>query len=352
VNSHMAGSRNRTVFQDAILPERRTRWDLFGASFGVECIVLGVLIILPMLMPEKMEAVRRYYLTPIQAPPITDWKPKPVPPPTPVVKRLVTKEIPKPIEPKPIEVVPPPQPKIYNPVITSPIAKPVTAHKKVSAPDMTEVAKAFSDPAPASMGSSAIPTLKKPRAAVQTGGFGDPDGLPSTPKVTRSVNAASLGSYALPPGPGYGNGTGGANGARGVVASAGFGNGVATGGTGGSHGAAQQAGFTDEQAAAPAPRVKQASADANNKPVEILYKPRPVYTSEAVAKKIEGEVLLQVVFSASGDVRVERVIQGLGYGLNESAEAAARQIRFRPATQNGQPVDSSAIVHIVFELAY
>ena len=33
----------------------------------------------------------------------------------------------------------------------------------------------------------------------------------------------------MPTGPGYGNGTGGANGARGVVASTGFGNGVATG---------------------------------------------------------------------------------------------------------------------------
>jgi TonB family protein len=344
----MAGIRNRRVFEDAILPERRARWDLFGASFGAECLVLAVLVILPMLMPEKMEAVRRYWVTPIQAPPIMAWKPKPAPPPpTPVVKRLVAKEI-----PKPVEEIPRPQPKIYNPVITSPVAKPVNSHKKVSAPDMTEVAKAFSDPAPISTGSSAIPTLKKPRAAVQTGGFGDPEGLPSTQKVTRAVNAASLGSYALPPGPGYGNGTGGAKGERGVVASAGFGNGVATGTTGGSHGAAQQAGFTDEQAVAPAPKVKQASADANSKPVEILYKPRPVYTSEAVAKKIEGEVLLQVVFSASGEVRVGRVIQGLGYGLNESAEAAARQIRFRPAMQDGQPVDSSAIVHIVFELAY
>ena len=28
------------------------------------------------------------------------------------------------------------------------------------------------------------------------------------------------------------------------------------------------------------------------------------------------------------------------------------QIRFRPAQQEGQPVDSTAIVHIVFELAY
>jgi periplasmic protein TonB len=341
--------RNRPVFGDAILPERRARWDLFGATFGAQCIVVAVLVILPMLMPEQMEVVRRYWVTPIQAPPILAWKPKPVPPAlTPVVKRVVVKEV-----PKPAEAIAPPQPKIYNPVITSPIAKRATAHKKVSAPDMNEVAKAFSDPAPMSMGSSAIPTLKKPRAAVQTGGFGDPDGLPSTQKITRAVNVASLGSYALPPGPGYGNGTGGAKGARGVIASAGFGNGVAIGGTGGgNHGAAQQAGFTDQEAVAPAPKVKQASAEAHTQPVEILYKPRPVYTSQAIAKKIEGEVLLDVVFSASGDVRVERLVQGLGYGLNESAQAAARQIRFRPAMQNGQPVDSSAIVHIVFELAY
>ena len=47
-------------------------------------------------------------------------------------------------------------------------------------------------------------------------------------------------------------------------------------------------------------------------------------------KKIEGEVLLQVVFAASGEVRVERVVQGLGYGLDATAESAAHQIRFRP----------------------
>jgi TonB family protein len=91
---------------------------------------------------------------------------------------------------------------------------------------------------------------------------------------------------------------------------------------------------------------------SNTKPVEILAKPKPIYTDEARAKKIEGDVLLQVVFTASGEVRVERVVQGLGYGLDQSAEAAARQIRFRPALQGGQPVDFAAVVHITFELAY
>jgi hypothetical protein len=61
---------------------------------------------------------------------------------------------------------------------------------------------------------------------------------------------------------------------------------------------------------------------------------------------------LQVVFASSGEVRVERIVQGLGYGLDASAESAARQIRFRPAQQEGQAVDSNAIVHITFQMAY
>jgi TonB family protein len=90
---------------------------------------------------------------------------------------------------------------------------------------------------------------------------------------------------------------------------------------------------------------------AKTTPVQILFKPTPTYSSEGKAKNIEGEVLLQVVFTASGDVKVLRVVQGLGYGLDESAESAARQIRFKPAQQDGQTVDSTAIVHIVFQLA-
>jgi len=138
-----------------------------------------------------------------------------------------------------------------------------------------------------------------------------------------------------------------------VVASTGFGNGVATGTSSGPHGSVQQGLFADEHAVAPGPKVKPtAAASSNTKPVEILFKPKPVYTDEARAKKVEGEVLLQVVFSASGEVRVQRVVQGLGYGLDDSAQSAARQIRFHPAQQGGQPVDFTGIVHIVFELAY
>jgi TonB family protein len=195
--------------------------------------------------------------------------------------------------------------------------------------------------------------LKKPREEVQTGGFGDPDGVKANNKTDKNPNIAVLGAYDMPQGAGQGNGTGGDKGAKGVVASTGFGNGVAigTGGTG-SHGTVQQGAFSDQATVTAGPRVKQTAAVSNSRPVEILFKPKPEYTDEARSKKIEGEVLLQVTFAASGEVRVERVVQGLGYGLDSTAETAARQIRFRPAQQEGQPVDSNAIVHITFALAY
>ena len=63
-------------------------------------------------------------------------------------------------------------------------------------------------------------------------------------------------------------------------------------------------------------------------PVEILDKPRPAYTEEARRLGIEGEVQLDVVFGASGAVSVRRVVHGLGHGLDETAIAAARCIRF------------------------
>jgi TonB family protein len=88
------------------------------------------------------------------------------------------------------------------------------------------------------------------------------------------------------------------------------------------------------------------------KPVEILFKPRPDYTDEARKMRIEGEVLLRILFASTGEARVLEVIRGLGHGLNENAIKAAEHIRFKPAQRTNQPVDSMAIVHIVFQLAY
>ena len=203
-----------------------------------------------------------------------------------------------------------------------------------------------------STGSSAPQTVERPAAQVQTGGFGDPNGVPAKLNTGKSpVNIAQAGGFDLPTGPGYGNGTGGANGARGVVASSGFGNGVAVQPTNGPRGKVQTAGFGDADVPAP-PTVKaRPAAPALVTPAEIISKPAPIYTAEARAKRIEGEVLLEVVFEASGRIQVLRVIRGLGYGLDDAAIRAAQQIRFRPALQDGQPSDSTAVLHIIFQLA-
>jgi TonB family protein len=347
----MASRAPVTTFSFCLLPEGESRLNCFGAGLGLEFLALALLVGVPLLMPQKLEVARRYWTTPIAAPPIQAWKPQPQPQPKPVPVKVVVAKV----MPKPEEIVAPPKVKLVAPVFKSPVvAKPATSKRNTPNPDTPEVVRALPAPDLASMGSSAIPTLKKPREAVQTGGFGDPNGLPSNNNTKRAPNVAQLGSYDLPPGPGYGNGTGGSKGARGIVASAGFGNGVATGGSGGQNrGSVQQGLFADEHAAASSPKARQTAASPVAQPVEITFKPRPLYTDEARNLKIEGEVLLETVFTASGRLEVQRVVSGLGHGLDESAISAARAIRFKPArTADGQPVDSTAIVHIVFELAY
>jgi protein TonB len=70
----------------------------------------------------------------------------------------------------------------------------------------------------------------------------------------------------------------------------------------------------------------------------VLFKPEPQYTEEARKNGITGVVILRVVFSRTGEVTNIRAMQSLQGGLTEKAIAAARQIRFVPATRNGQPV--------------
>lgn len=86
-------------------------------------------------------------------------------------------------------------------------------------------------------------------------------------------------------------------------------------------------------------------------PPEVLSWPKPAYTPAAVSHEIQGEVVLEVRLRADGGVEVLRVIQGLGYGLDASAIAAARQLQFRPARNHGQPVNWTVRLHVQFRLA-
>jgi TonB family protein len=333
-------SSNRTVFAESILPDGPSRAKALGAGFGLECLALAAILIIPIFMPHRLVVAAKDWATPITAPVISAWKPQP--PPKPVIKKVVLKEPPKPV-PAPVEV---PKPKIYNPVLAQIVKKQGDVKKQVA--PQVELANKMPDPI---LGSSAIPTIQKPREIVQTGGFGDPNSVPDNHNTTRAPNMTQAGGFDMPSGPGQGNGTAGAKGAKGVVASTGFGDSVAKGSGGnGGHGVIESSGFGDQTTG---PQVKRTSATTDSyKPMEIVSVPKPQYTDEARAKKVEGDVVLQVVFSASGDVKVLKVVQGLGYGLDEAAESAARQIRFHPATQDGQPVDVTANVRMKCELAY
>jgi TonB family protein len=189
---------------------------------------------------------------------------------------------------------------------------------------------------------------------VQTGGFGDPNGLPGKGNPNKGTNINRLGSPALPGGPGYGNGTGGDKGVRGTVVSTGFGNGVANppASGGGKHGTVQSTGFADASVATEAPKKRAAASDSPTSMVEILDKPRPQYTADGRNQRIEGDVVLDMVFLANGSVQVNRVISGLGHGLDEAAVRAAQEMKFKPAKRDGQPVDFPARVRIEFRLAY
>ena len=200
-------------------------------------------------------------------------------------------------------------------------------------------------------GSAVAPTLSLAVNKVQTGGFGDPNGLAGKGDTNKTTNVNRLGSPALPGGPGYGNGTGGDKGARGAVASTGFGNGIANPPQGGKQGAVQKSGFGDQTVAAEAPK-KKAAADSGTSQVDILSKPRPEYTAEGRSLKLEGDVVVDVVFLANGKVEVSHVVSGLGHGLDEAAVRAAQQIQFKPAKREGEAVDFPARVRIEFRMAY
>jgi TonB family protein len=336
-----------------LLPEPRTRWGRFVLSYGMQSVVVTFFVIAAIIYPEVLVLpVHDYhFVSLVSTPPPVPQAPAPVknfPVPIPKIAEPVT---PRPEAMRvPSELVQPKKPDVQAPKVALAAAKELLPDAKPLIPRPPVKTNVFST------GSSATPTMAAAPQKVQTGGFGDPNGVPASENHGRAITIAQAGSYDMPYGPGYGNGTGGAHGARGVVASTGFGSGVATGNSSGtvsgSRGTVRQGGFGDaDVVAASQPKAKSAEPVVKTLPAEITFKPRPVYTDEGRQLKIEGEVLLDVVFSATGQIRIAKVVRGLGHGLDESAVRAAEKIQFKPALRDGHPADSEAVLHIVFQLA-
>ncbi len=205
------------------------------------------------------------------------------------------------------------------------------------------------------------------QTSTKTGGFGDPMGVHTNPGANRPATVAAYGSFqsavgdssgsgaarrgkvgGVNFGSGYANGVPGGSG-HGKVASVGFSDGVA-GGTGNRpRGTATLGAFHDNTAVA-TPKVLVANT-GNETTVEVISHPRPEYTPEAKQLKIQGDVVLEVRFSADGRCHVIRVVRGLGHGLDEQAIRVAEETHFKPATRDGQPVDITTYYRIDFQLA-
>ncbi len=335
----------------SLLPKTRTPWTEFVFSTGTQACVVAFLVWVRMLHPEILSPPAHPYLSTelVSAPAPVNHQPQP----RVHLKPIFVAQLDPPTD---ALRLPAPQPKAAKLEEAPAPAVRVTPRKLDPLP---------SNPAPVvpkivatnvfSTGSSATPNVARPASQVQTGGFGDPNGIPAKGTPGKAVNIAALGSFDLPSGGGYGNGSGGTKGTRGVVISTGFGNGTATGDIHPrvSRNTVQQSGFGDADVPAP-PSVHSHSAEVSAAPAipaEIISKPVPVYTQEARSLRIQGEVLLEVVLQASGNLHVVRVVRGLGHGLDDNAVKAAEQIRFKPATKDGQPADSTVVLHIIFQLA-
>jgi TonB family protein len=82
----------------------------------------------------------------------------------------------------------------------------------------------------------------------------------------------------------------------------------------------------------------------------ILYREKAKYTEEARQRKVEGTVMLTIVFGADGRIHDIRTVRGLPDGLTETSIEAAQKIRFHPAVQNGKPVSVRATLEFSFAL--
>jgi TonB family protein len=204
----------------------------------------------------------------------------------------------------------------------------------------------------------AISQPKSSLPKVQTGGFGDLDGLAKGGPGGRRDLVAKLGSFDTANASGASEDSRQQRGTHRVVVDGGFGDGgvsadAAVGAQPSKPAKVQSSGFGDAVAQQSALKVQPTSSPGPPlEPVTILFKPKPVYPEEARQLRLEGEVILNVVFEASGKLRVQRVIQGLGHGMDEAATFAAERILFKPAQREGRPVDYEALVHIIFQLAY
>ncbi len=315
-----------------LLPEPEGRSVGFITSSLVNLTVLAVVLYVGMTARQVIE--RHYEMTelvvPAKAPPEMKIKRPPKLPPPVIEHPKLQLEL----QPKQIEL---PKPK--------PEPKPVQMEAKVNLPVIRAKPQMVNlAPQPKAALAAAMPAQNNQvKASTAPVHFGDTFGVTPNPNATRPATIAAIGNP-------YGGMQGPAVAPHGVVGSTGIGNGLKAGSNvAGNYGKVASAGIPAMTAVVEPP--KPVAAQVQSTEVEVLSKPAPLYTSEAKQLRVQGDVVLSVTFLANGQVVVNGVIQGLGHGLDEEARRVAQQIRFRPATNNGRPVDFTTKIRITFQLA-
>jgi periplasmic protein TonB len=82
----------------------------------------------------------------------------------------------------------------------------------------------------------------------------------------------------------------------------------------------------------------------------LLVQVDPRYTSDALDRKIQGAVWLELVVARSGTPTDIRVVRSLDPGLDDEAMKALRQWRFTPGMLAGSPVDVQVVVVMDFRI--
>src|SRR5712672_3195855 len=172
----------------ALLPEPKPRWGRIGLSAAVQLAILGFLIMVPLLFPEQMRTVLSLRPTELMQP-VTLIPVAPEPPPPPKIKPKVTPPEPKPVVPEPVKLNPRQThvflaAKVEPPKVKTLEAKPVELNptfEQVKIDTPTSQPKRPKEDVKVgvmSSGSAAPATVVAPVNKVQTGGFGDPNGIP------------------------------------------------------------------------------------------------------------------------------------------------------------------------------
>jgi TonB family protein len=342
---------NLKRYDFGLLPEPEKSPGSFLVSIVVNGLILGLVLYIGMTAKKVLD-VHKYEQTLLVLPN--------EPPPPPKVKM--------PPPPK-MELPPPPQVKFEPPKIVIPRPepkpeKPIQMEAKMIAPVLKAARPSIIlSPQPKAALTAAMPAQNNQvKASTAPVHLGQTFGVTPNPNASRPANIAAIGNP-------YGGMNGPAVAPHGVVGSTGIGNGlksgsnagmvgrVASAGIPGATGSANTGGSYGKVASAGIPAVTQAAVQQRvvstptTTDLEVLSKPAVQYTSEARQLKVQGDVVLRVTFLANGQVVVQGIVRGLGHGLDEEARRVAQQIRFRPATRDGRPVDLTTTITISFQLA-